>query len=172
MTVIFLQTLLKSRVITGSFFVLCGIGVFFPGFASAQENRCSIHWKLAVCQPASFRSHGKTYFEMEQDRRVAATQAEARRQANSWPTAFVKITDTMKNPNSIKLPFAQAPGISAKTREQDGRRVCAGSLKTGEKSQQDKDVHVDRECCLDKDEIPNPRCYYPQLGANNNPKRP
>lgn len=158
---------------------LIGIFLFFlgiialPSEALAIESpRCSIHWTLATCQPASFRSHGKTYAEMEEERRIARAQAEARRRANAWPTEFVKISKNMKNPNSVKIPFAQAPGISAKTREENGRRVCEHKNDKGNKSKQDgKKVHIDRECCLDPDEIPNPRCYYPQLGANNSPER-
>ncbi len=146
-------------------------GLIIPMAASA-EDRCSVQWILAVCQPASFRSHGKTYAEMEEERRLAWIQAEARRRANAWPTEFVKITKNMKNPNSVKIPFAQAPPISAKTREENGRRVCEHKSDKGNKSKQDgKDVHIDRECCLDPDEIPNPRCYYPKLGANNSPDR-
>ena len=103
----------KRCVLLGSFFVVCVLGIFSSELASAQENQCSFRFRLAACQPASFQSHGKTYFEMGQDRRVASAQAEARRQATAWPTAFVKITDNMKNPNRVKLPFAQAPGISA-----------------------------------------------------------
>lgn len=158
--------------------LLLGIGIFsVTGTASAQsvifrQTKCSFHWKLAVCQPASFRSTGKTYAEMEAERRAAFAAAEAKRRANAWPTAFVKISDDMKHPNRIKIPFAQAPPISAKTRQVDGRRVCEHKNDKGNKSKQDgKDVHIDRECCLDPDEIPNPRCYYPKLGADNAPER-
>lgn len=156
-----------------SIFLVSLGGISAPSQAVAAENeKCSIRWKLAICQPASFRSHGKTYAEMEEDRRIARAQAEARRRATAWPTEFVKISKHMKNPNSVKIPFAQAPGISAKTREENGRRVCEHKNDKGNKSKQSgKDVHIDRECCLDPDEIPNPRCYYPQLGANNSPER-
>lgn len=138
---------------------------------SAQPYACQLNWNLYTCQPANFSPPGKTAAEIAAEERAAFLRAEAKRRANAWPTEFVKISKDMKNPNSVRIPFAQAPGISADTDELDGRRVCAGSFKTGKKSKQDKDVHIDRECCLDKDEVPNPRCYYPQLGANNSPER-
>lgn len=161
----------KTVLFTSIFFFGMG-GILTPSEASAENFSCSVRWTLATCQPASFRSHGKTYMEMEEDRRIARIQAEARRRANAWPTAFVDINDDIKNPNSVKIPFAQAPGISAKTREENGRRVCESKNDKGNKSKQKgKGVHIDKECCLDPDEIPNPRCYYPQLGANNSPER-
>lgn len=143
---------------------------------SAEEQRvtevCTVNWRFSLCQPASFRSLGKTAAEMEAERRAAFIASEAKRRANAWPTEFVKISKNMKSPNSVKIPFAQAPPISAKTREVNGRRVCEHKKDKGNKSKQDgKDVHIDRECCLDPDEIPNPRCYYPKLGPNNSPER-
>lgn len=157
---------------------LVGIAVFgMTGFvvpveAREEKKSCTVDWRFSVCRPASFRSLGKTRAQMDEERRVAYIKAEAVRRANAWPTAFVKITKHMKNPNSVKLPFAQAPAISAKTKEVNGRRVCEHKNDKGNKSKQSgKDVHIDRECCLDPDEIPNPRCYYPKLGSNNSPER-
>lgn len=149
-------------------------GLFFVGSASANAT-CSLNWHQNMSIAANFSQPGKTAIELAEEeaeeKRIAFARSEAERRKNAWPTEFVKITKNMKNPNSVKIPFDQAPSISAKTRELNGRRVCAGSLKTGKKSKQDKDVHIDKECCLDEDEVPNPRCYYPQLGANNSPER-
>lgn len=151
---------------------LCLGGLTSAEYVSAEQNTCSINWNLFTCQPANFSPPGKTAIEIAEEKRIAFLRSEAIRRANAWPTAFVKITKNMKNPNSVKIPFAQAPGISADTREENGRRVCEKKKDKGKKSKQDgKDVHIDRECCLDPDEIPNPRCYYPQLGANNSPER-
>lgn len=158
-------------------FLFGGLFFFFAQEASAQsiafdQRQCSFHWRLAVCRPASFRSAGKTYAEMAEERQRAFLVSEARRRATAWPTEFVKITDHLKNPNSVKIPFAQAPEISVKTRKVNGRRVCEDKNDKGNKSKQKgKDVHIDKECCLDPDEVPNPLCYYPQLGANNSPGR-
>lgn len=131
----------KTVLFTSIFFFGMG-GILTPSEVSAENFSCSVRWTLAACQPASFRSHGKTYAEMEEDRRIARAQAEARRRATAWPTEFVKISKHMKNPNSVKIPFAQAPGISAKTREENGRRVCEHKNDKGNKSKQSgKDVH-------------------------------
>ncbi|HPN96890.1 MAG TPA: hypothetical protein PLK35_03940 [Candidatus Moranbacteria bacterium] len=41
-----------------------------------------------------------------------------------------------------------------------GRLVCAKKNDKPKKSKQNKKGHMDMECCLDPDEIPNPHCYY------------
>lgn len=148
----------------------CFAGIAGAEEASAERNRCYINWNLFTCQPANFSQPGKTAAEIAEEERIAFLKAEAIRRANAWPTAFVKITKNMKHPNQVKIPFAQAPEISAETRKVNGRKVCEHKKDKGNHSKQDgKDVHIDRECCLDPDEIPNPRCYYPKLGANNSP---
>ncbi len=150
-------------------------GLLLPFEVSAEKNFSAVNWSTSLCRPANFRSLGKSAAQMEAERqaaRIARAKAEAERRANAWPTEFVKITKNMKNPNKVKIPFAQAPGISADTREENGRRVCEHKKDKGNKSKQKgKDVHIDKECCLDPDEIPNPRCYYPKLGADNSPER-
>lgn len=71
--------------------------------------------------------------------------------------------------NSLKktsLPRGYiAPGIVAyypATYKKDayGRLVCEKRNDRIGISTQDKPVHIDMECCLDPDEIPNPYCYY------------
>ncbi|HPN96289.1 MAG TPA: hypothetical protein PLK35_00835 [Candidatus Moranbacteria bacterium] len=42
----------------------------------------------------------------------------------------------------------------------NGQRVCAKKNDKPGKSKQNKKKHMDRECCLDPDEIPNPWCTY------------
>jgi hypothetical protein len=41
-----------------------------------------------------------------------------------------------------------------------GRRVCNKKNDKPGKSDKNKGKHMDMECCLDPDEIPNPNCYY------------
>lgn len=152
--------------------LFCIGGLVSAEYVFAEEKSCHINWNLFTCQPANFSPPGKTAAEIAEEKRIAFMKSEAIRRANAWPTEFVKISKNMKNPNSVKIPFEQAPPISAATREVDGRRVCEHKKDKGNKSKQSgKDVHIDRECCLDPDEVPNPRCYYPKLGANNSPER-
>lgn len=55
------------------------------------------------------------------------------------------------------------PGpIFARIKKVDGKRVCARKKDIVKKSKKNFKDHVDSECCLDPDEIPNSRCYYPQ----------
>ena len=42
-----------------------------------------------------------------------------------------------------------------------GRKVCNKKNDKPSKSKNNKRGHMDMECCLDPDEIPNPHCYYP-----------
>lgn len=46
-------------------------------------------------------------------------------------------------------------------KKKDGKRVCIRDDDKPGKSKQGKGIHMDMECCLDPDEIPNPHCYYP-----------
>ena len=71
------------------------------------------------------------------------------------------IKEKPKNPNSIRISLVDAPVITAKTsRGPNGKLVghCKGD-KT-RKSKKNSKGHVDTQCCLDPDEIPNPRCAY------------
>lgn len=63
------------------------------------------------------------------------------------------------SPNSVRLAKVQAPlPISAK--KVNGQWVCANKKDKGRKSDQNKRAHIDRQCCLDPDEVPNPHCTY------------
>ncbi|QQR78221.1 MAG: hypothetical protein IPJ68_04010 [Candidatus Moraniibacteriota bacterium] len=79
------------------------------------------------------------------------------------PSAPVKIPKQTKKPNQIVIPFSQAPPIASQVRKVNGKNVCAHKDDDPHKSYQGKKVHIDRQCCLDPDEIPNPRCHYPKL---------
>ena len=46
-------------------------------------------------------------------------------------------------------------------KKKNGRLVCAKKNDKPRKSKKNKGKHLDRECCLDPDEYPNPHCYYP-----------
>jgi hypothetical protein len=48
--------------------------------------------------------------------------------------------------------------VSAK--KVDGVYVCAEKNDKPRKSPKNKKGHIDRQCCLDPDEIPNPWCAY------------
>ncbi|HPN55028.1 MAG TPA: hypothetical protein PLB52_03830 [Candidatus Moranbacteria bacterium] len=55
------------------------------------------------------------------------------------------------------------PGkIVVETKSVNGKRVCR-DIKGDDpsKSKRNKKGHIDAECCLDKDETPNSKCYYP-----------
>lgn len=54
------------------------------------------------------------------------------------------------------------PSLMPKTETKsfNGLRVCAKSNDKPSKSDKNKKGHMDMECCLDPDEIPNPNCYY------------
>jgi hypothetical protein len=45
----------------------------------------------------------------------------------------------------------------------DGRLMCGVAHDEPHKSRKNKKTHMDMECCLDPDEIPNPYCYYSEV---------
>lgn len=54
------------------------------------------------------------------------------------------------------------PGrILSETRIVDGKKACAKKNDHPVKSNNNPKGHIDGECCLDPDEIPNSLCYYP-----------
>lgn len=52
--------------------------------------------------------------------------------------------------------------------KQGGHKVCTQDYKDEHPgvSGKDKGVHVDEDCCIDPDEIPNLNCYYPQTDVS------
>ena len=63
--------------------------------------------------------------------------------------------------NQVKVtPRITAPKPLAETRKVGGKRVCAKKNDKPRKSKTNKKKHMDMECCLDPDEIPNPWCSY------------
>lgn len=59
------------------------------------------------------------------------------------------------------VPVITAPKPSAPTkRGPGGKRVCAKKGDDPSRSDNTKKKHLDMECCLDPNEIPNPHCYY------------
>lgn len=75
-------------------------------------------------------------------------------------TRVVEIPAKAKNPNTIRIPLREAPPILAEVKMVNGRPTCAKKNDKGRKSRKYNHVHVDQECCLDPDEVPNPRCVY------------
>jgi hypothetical protein len=57
-------------------------------------------------------------------------------------------------------PRIFAPRPYAATKNVNGKMACAKKNDDPGKSKQNKKKHMDMECCLDPDEIPNPHCYY------------
>lgn len=63
------------------------------------------------------------------------------------------------SPNSVRLAKAQSPPpVSAK--KVNGQWVCANKKDKPGKSDKNRRAHIDRQCCLDPDEVPNPHCTY------------
>lgn len=60
----------------------------------------------------------------------------------------------------ISKPKINAPKPHVFEKDSLGRRVCNKKNDKPGKSKQGKGKHMDMECCLDPDEIPNPHCYY------------
>ena len=65
--------------------------------------------------------------------------------------------EALKNKKAVRIR-APAPYVFA---VKNGRMVCNRKNDHPSKSKENKKGHMDMECCLDPDEIPNPHCYYP-----------
>lgn len=63
------------------------------------------------------------------------------------------------SPNSIRLARSQAP-LPVSAKKVNGQWVCANKNDKPGKSDKNKRAHIDRQCCLDPDEVPNPHCTY------------
>lgn len=64
-----------------------------------------------------------------------------------------------QSPNSVRLVKAQAP-LPVSAKKINGRYVCAEKSDSPRKSYKNGRAHIDRQCCLDPDEVPNPHCTY------------
>lgn len=110
--------------------------------------------RLVATLPATFGYRGESLKE-ESERKLLAWRAAQKRIA----TQSVAIPKNPKNPNAIRISLSQAPSLlSAKM--VNGRAVCGHKKDKPRMSRKYDEVHVDRQCCLDPDEIPNPRCDY------------
>ena len=89
-------------------------------------------------------------------------QAEA--EFDPIPEDIIQVEAVSNNRSRVPRGFI-APGIIA-TRpdtfklDKFGRMVCEKEKDKPGISTQGKPVHIDMECCLDPDEIPNPFCFY------------
>lgn len=66
----------------------------------------------------------------------------------------------MRKRMAKRKPLIKAPGPYVFEKDSLGRKVCDKKNDHPGKSKQNKGKHMDMECCLDPDEIPNPNCYY------------
>lgn len=122
--------------------------------ATAPRKNIALCSRLVASLPATFGYRGESLRE-ESERKLLAWRAAQRK---SVPQTAV-IPKNPKNPNAIRISLAQAPSL-ASAKIVNGRYVCAHKKDKPRMSRKYDEVHVDRQCCLDPDEIPNPRCDY------------
>lgn len=84
----------------------------------------------------------------------APTQIDANAPAPEQPKSSVPVTVRVTRP-TVTAAFPRS------YRKVGGRLVCAKKNDHPSKSDKNKRGHMDMECCLDPDEVPNPHCYYP-----------
>jgi len=82
------------------------------------------------------------------------------------PVVVPAVTPAVVAKPAVKLPVKpKSFGMSATLNNYDnenGHKVCTQSEKDEHPgvSGKDKGIHVDEDCCIDPDEIPNLNCYY------------
>ena len=79
------------------------------------------------------------------------------------PRAVQTIPSRPKQSNGIRVALAQAP-LPVSAVRVNGRYVCAKKNDKPGRSNKNKRGHIDRQCCLDPDEKPNPHCDYSYKG--------
>lgn len=78
------------------------------------------------------------------------------------PPAPSSTAPKSKKPHGYIAPGLVASLPASYKLDSRGRMVCEKNNDKPGKSEKDKPTHIDMECCLDPDEIPNPHCYYPR----------
>lgn len=77
---------------------------------------------------------------------------------------FFTVASTLNPIDIVRPRIVPKPRITAPMpvafKRVGGRLVCDKKDDNPGKSNQNKKKHLDRECCLDPDEYPNPHCYY------------
>ena len=106
-----------------------------------------------------------------QETNLDATVSESIFPANSGSEIiYTKSAGTSKNADvtSPQKPAISGGGIGqpgpilSEFDVVNGKRVCGYKNDHPQKSKKNSPGHIDAECCLDPDEIPNSLCYYPQ----------
>lgn len=65
-----------------------------------------------------------------------------------------------QNPNSVRLQRSQVPRPYGGAKIVNGKFVCDKEKNKPRRSKKNDKNHIDMQCCLDPDEIPNPYCSY------------
>lgn len=84
---------------------------------------------------------------------------------NFLATENVKTTatnQTVIRQTSSSGGIGQSGPILSDVKVVNGKNMCRTNNDHPHKSKKKIPVHIDGECCLDPDEIPNSNCYYPQ----------
>lgn len=138
---------------------------------SLSGNKNSWQFPLSKAEQICHKNNQDTELSVT-DAQVAAvivaaaqTQVPTGRIANNLPNQpLVKKTAPIVSRPKLAAGYV-APGIRAGyplsyKKDAQGRLVCATKNDKPAVSKKDKPTHIDMECCLDPDEIPNPHCYY------------
>lgn len=105
----------------------------------------------------------KTVLETLEVQEMENTPAEEPEEnTKNVPAEKIAPQKRIKNINKNVIAGAiNAPSLSGSfKKDNQGRKVCSSKSDDPHKSNQNTSVHIDKECCLDPDEIPNPRCHY------------
>jgi hypothetical protein len=65
-------------------------------------------------------------------------------------------------PVRVNRPPSPTAPLPITYKIENGQRACEKKHDKPQKSDKNKSGHMDMECCLDPDEVPNPHCYYPE----------
>jgi len=125
---------------------------------SRAEVPTLVNNEILECLPVTLGYQGEDRFKSPEVKGVATVRTTPVKKV-VVQKVITPIPQDPKNPNSIVIDISQAPPPASGKKVGD-RWVCAKKNDHPRKSTQGKGIHVDRQCCLDPDEIPNPWCDY------------
>ncbi len=118
---------------------------------SLQQTPLLYSKNIFTCSPLCYRPPERT---------ISQAGNKVRSVKHRGITRVSDIPKNLKNPNAIRISIAEAPPILSNVKMVNGRPTCAKKNDKGHKSDKYDHPHIDQQCCLDPDEIPNPRCLY------------
>ncbi|MDI6778259.1 MAG: hypothetical protein QMD77_03635 [Patescibacteria group bacterium] len=151
----------KLKSVEMAVLVLVCVGVFGAAFFAGGRVMGGHDKKITQM----FRGEKVLAAEDQKDGNTADSEEnislEGKKASEAMSGAVGSVKRKLARPKKIAPKIISTlPPPRAKTKKVNGLRVCAKKNDHGHESRNRSQPHMDRECCPDPDEWPNPHCYY------------